>query len=75
LNPKIFDGLTKMLTGTRQEMTAGPNGASLALDLIDAIVAPIIADERARVLVGIRTEMVVCRDIAPIHWEKWRSLD
>lgn len=38
LNPKTFDGLTKVLTGTAQEVTAGANGAQLTLDMMDQMI-------------------------------------
>lgn len=38
LNPKTFDGLTKALTGTAQEITAGANGAQLTLDMMDQMI-------------------------------------
>lgn len=38
VNPKSFDGLTKALTGTSQEISAGTNGAQLTLDLMDQMI-------------------------------------
>ena len=38
LNPKTFDGLTKALIGSPQEVTAGANGAQLTLDMMDQMV-------------------------------------
>ncbi len=38
LNPKTFDGLTKVLSGGAQEVTAGANGAQLTLDMMDQMV-------------------------------------
>ncbi len=38
LNPKTFDGLTKVLNGGAQEVTAGANGAQLTLDMMDQMV-------------------------------------
>ncbi len=35
---KGFDGLTKLLNGTGQEVTAGANGGSLTLDLMDQMI-------------------------------------
>ncbi|HEX3303261.1 MAG TPA: phage major capsid protein [Thermomicrobiales bacterium] len=37
-NPKSFDGLTKVLSGTSQEMSLGPNGGALALDALDQMI-------------------------------------
>lgn len=37
LNPKAFDGITKVLTGTGQEIIAGANGAALTLDMMDEL--------------------------------------
>ncbi len=37
-DPKSFDGLTKVLTGTSQEITAGTNGAQLTLDMMDQLI-------------------------------------
>lgn len=38
VNPKSFDGLTKVLTGTSQEVSAGTNGGALTLDLMDQMI-------------------------------------
>lgn len=38
LNPKTFDGLTKVLNGTAQEVTAAANGAQLTLDMMDQMI-------------------------------------
>lgn len=37
-DPKSFDGLTKALSGSAQELTAGANGGALTLDLIDQAI-------------------------------------
>jgi HK97 family phage major capsid protein len=37
-NPKSFDGLTKVLSGTSQELSLGPNGGALALDALDQMI-------------------------------------
>jgi len=37
-DPKSFDGLTKVLNGTSQEITAGANGAQLTLDMADQLI-------------------------------------
>jgi HK97 family phage major capsid protein len=37
-NPKSFDGLTKVLNSTGQEITLGPNGAALTLDALDQVI-------------------------------------
>lgn len=37
-DPKSFDGLTKILNGTGQEITAGTNGAQLTLDMVDQLI-------------------------------------
>lgn len=38
VNPKAFDGLTKVLDGTGQEMATGANGGQLTLDLMDQMI-------------------------------------
>jgi hypothetical protein len=38
VNPKAFDGLTKTLDGTSQEIAAGANGGQLTLDLMDQMI-------------------------------------
>jgi hypothetical protein len=38
INAKSFDGLTKVLTGTGQEIAAGVNGAQLTLDMMDQMI-------------------------------------
>ncbi len=38
VNVKAFDGLTKVLDGTSQELTAGANGGQLTLDLMDQMI-------------------------------------
>ncbi|MCC6944872.1 MAG: phage major capsid protein [Thermomicrobiales bacterium] len=38
VNPKQFDGLTKVLDGTGQEFAAGANGGQLTLDMMDQVI-------------------------------------
>ncbi len=38
VNVKAFDGLTKVLNGTGQEIAAGANGGQLTLDLMDEMI-------------------------------------
>ncbi len=38
INPKAFDGLTKVLDGSGQELSAGANGGQLTLDLMDQVI-------------------------------------
>jgi HK97 family phage major capsid protein len=38
VNAKAFDGLTKVLDGTSQEVSAGANGGALTLDLMDQMI-------------------------------------
>ena len=38
VDAKSFDGLTKALNGTTQEIAAGANGAALTLDMVDQVV-------------------------------------
>ncbi len=38
LTPKAFDGLTKVLNGSGQEIIAGANGAQLTLDMMDQMI-------------------------------------
>jgi len=38
VNPKAFDGLTKVLDSTGQELSAGANGGQLTLDLMDQMI-------------------------------------
>jgi hypothetical protein len=38
VNPKAFDGLTKVLDSTGQELSAGANGGPLTLDLMDQMI-------------------------------------
>src|SRR5215218_2069932 len=38
VNAKAFDGLTKALNGTAQEISAGANGGQLTLDMMDQVI-------------------------------------
>lgn len=38
VSPKAFDGLTKVLDGSGQELAAGANGGQLTLDLMDQMI-------------------------------------
>jgi HK97 family phage major capsid protein len=55
LNPKAFDGLTKVLTGTSQEVTAGTNGAQLTLDMMDAMVDLVMPGKPDAIFLSRRT--------------------
>src|SRR5215213_4559281 len=55
LNPKTFDGLTKTLTGTAQEVTAGTNGAQLTLDMMDAMIDLIMPGKPDAIFLSRRT--------------------
>jgi len=55
LNPKTFDGLTKVLTGTAQEITAGANGAQLTLDMMDQMIDLVMPGKPDALFVSRRT--------------------
>ena len=55
VNAKAFDGLTKTLTGTGQEIAAGTNGAQLTLDLMDQLVDLITPGKPDALLMSKRT--------------------
>lgn len=55
LNPKAFDGLTKVLTGTGQEIIAGANGAALTLDMMDELQDKILPGRPDALFVSRRT--------------------
>ncbi len=55
LNPKTFDGLTKVVTGTGQEVTAGANGAQLTLDMMDAMIDLIMPGKPDAIFLSRRT--------------------
>jgi HK97 family phage major capsid protein len=55
LNPKTFDGLTKVLTGTAQEVTAGANGAQLTLDMMDQMIDLVMPGKPDAIFLSRRT--------------------
>jgi len=55
LNPKTFDGLTKVLTGTAQEVAAGANGAQLTLDMMDQMIDLVMPGKPDAIFVSRRT--------------------
>lgn len=55
LNPKTFDGLTKALSGTGQEVTAGANGAQLTLDMMDQMVDLVMPGKPDAIFLSRRT--------------------
>lgn len=55
LNPKMFDGLTKVLNGTGQEVAAGTNGAQLTLDMMDQMIDLVMPGKPDALFVSRRT--------------------
>lgn len=55
VDAKSFDGLTKMLNGTTQEITAGANGAQLTLDMVDQAIDLVKPGRPDAILVSKRT--------------------
>jgi hypothetical protein len=55
LNPKTFDGLTKAVNGTAQEVTAGANGAQLTLDMMDQMIDLVMPGKPDALFVSRRT--------------------
>lgn len=55
LNPKSFDGLTKILTGTTQELAVGVNGGPLTLDLMDQMIDLVVPGKPDGLFVSRRT--------------------
>ena len=55
VDPLAFDGLTKVLNGTAQEVTAGANGAQLTLDMMDAMIDLVLPGRPDALLCSRRT--------------------
>ncbi len=55
VNAKSFDGLKKTLAGTSQEMTAGANGASISLDMMDQMIDLVLPGKPDAILCSKRT--------------------
>jgi hypothetical protein len=55
VNAKAFDGLTKTLTGTAQEVSMGTNGGNLTLDAVDQAIDLIAAGRPDALLMSKRT--------------------
>ena len=55
LNPKTFDGITKVLNGTSQEVTAGANGAQLTLDMMDQMIDLVMPGKPDAIFLSRRT--------------------
>ncbi len=55
LNPKAFDGLTKVLNGTGQEVVAGTNGGQLTLDLMDQMIDKVMPGKPDALFLSRRT--------------------
>lgn len=55
VNAKAFDGLTKVLNATTQEVTAGANGAQLTLDMVDQAVDLVAPGKPDAILCSKRT--------------------
>lgn len=55
LNPKMFDGLTKVLNGTGQEVTAGANGAQLTLEMMDQMIDLVLPGKPDAIFLSRRT--------------------
>ncbi len=55
VNAKAFDGLTKVLTGTSQELALGTNGGALTIDAVDQLVDMIPAGRPDALMMSKRT--------------------
>ncbi len=54
-NAKAFDGLTKVLTATGQELTAGANGGQLTVEWIDQLIDQVVPGRPDALLCSKRT--------------------
>jgi Phage capsid family len=55
VNAKAFDGLTKVLNATTQEVTTGANGAQLTLDMVDQALDLVVPGKPDAILCSKRT--------------------
>ncbi len=55
INPKAFDGLTKVLNSTGQEIAAGANGGQLTLDLMDQMIDLVVPGKPDALFMSRRT--------------------